>query len=261
MSYLGVGIHENVVLRSTSTINDKGTLVIDFATKTDASNMLAAFEDGSAVEAAEVSLIQWPIKITDWQGKAMSATQVGQEINNLKNTLVDILMVFMPSDKAKEALNSSVMFAGLGINADTQNTLVNKLVNVDFVTAVYNNICKAFLAAARPFMDTVTFRVKLRRTSKAKHFAIIPPKGKFFEAWIEPMTVPRDSTQIKWSEYEIKNGFNDGTKTETSDAGSDATNVNKMFQAPPAPGATPPAPSMPPVTPSVAPPAGNPFNQ
>lgn len=252
MSYLGVGIHENVILQSTSTINDKGSLVINFATKTDSSNMLTAFNDGAVIEASEVSLIQWPIKVVDWQGKALSATQVGQEINNFKNTLVDILSVFLASDKAKKELDSSVMFSGLGINESTQNTLVTKLTNADFVTAVYNNICKAFLAAAKPYMDIVPFRVKLRRTNKAKHFAIIPPKGKYNEMWIEPMAIPADVSQIKWSEYELKNKLNDGTKTET-DESTDTANVNKMFQAPPVPGT---APNLPPASPG-----SNPFNQ
>ena len=262
-NYLGVGIHSNIALLSESQINDKGSLVIALGTKVDASNMLAAFDGGGDIEQSAASLIQWPIKLTDWEGKTKTATQIGQELNNFKGMLVDILEVFMTSDKAIAAISAEVMFRGLGISAETQGTLPTRLLQEAFVTAVYNNIANAFLNAAKPFMDNTTFRVKLRRTSKAKHYAIIPQKGKFKEVWIEPMTVPANASGIKWSEYEIKNGLNDGTKVE-AEVGSteEANRVEAMFAAPPTPGVVVvPALGIVDETPTSIPSAGNPFNQ
>ena len=251
-NYLGVGIHENVVLSQLTGINDKGSLVLELTTKVDNSNMLAAFDEGSDVEQSSASLIMWPVNMTTWDGKKKTATQIGQDLNNFKNTLVDILEVFMTSDKAKASLNAEVMFAGLGITPETQQTLPTRLLDEGFVKSVYTNISKAFITAASPFMDNTTFRVKLRRTSKAKHFAMIPPKGKFKEIWIEPMTVPAASTQIKWSKYELDNGFDSGAKVETDTVSEEAqSNVESMFSAPPVP-ATDDVPQTPPA---------NPFNQ
>lgn len=262
-NYLGVGIHSNIVLLSESQINDKGSLVIALGTKVDASNMLAAFDGGGDIEQSAASLIQWPIKLTDWEGKAKTATQIGQELNNFKGMLVDILEVFMTSDKAAAAISAEVMFKGLGINAETQGTLPAKLLQEAFVTAVYTNIANAFLTAAQPFMDNTTFRVKLRRTSKAKHYAIIPPKGRFKEVWIEPMAVPETASAIKWSDYELKNGLNDGTKVEP-EAGSaeEASRIESMFAAPSIPGVVPTStPGAFTDAPTSTPPEGNPFNQ
>lgn len=239
MAYLGVNIHDNIVLDSQLTkINDKGSLVIGFATNTDTSDMLSAFDEGSAMERAENGIIQFCPSVKGFDGKAKTATQIGQDINNFKSILADILSVFMPSDKAKVALNAEVMFRGLGINKETQGTLATRLLDQNFVNAVYVNISNAFLAVAAPFMGSVPFRVKLRRTSKAKSFATIPYKGQVPEVWIEPMTVPKGSSQISWSKWELDNGMNSGAKVETDSTDTaQAEAVNAMFAAPPAPSA------------------------
>jgi len=235
-TYLGVGIHENVVLGKSTGINDKGSLVIELETIVDDTKLFAAFDDGASVEQSAQSVIMWPVNMTTWDGKPKSATQIGQDLNNYKNTLVDILEVFMTTDLAKEAINASVMFAGLGVTPENQATLPTRLLNEDFVKGVYKNISYAFITAAKPFMGETEFRVKLRRTSKSNHFASIPKKGKFKESWIEPMTVPLAAASIKWSTYEIKEGLNHGVKVE-ADTSSESANakVGAMFDLPPAP--------------------------
>ena len=234
MAYLGVGIHENVILDSKTGLNDKGSLVIEFATKVDSNNMYAAFADGTEMEASSVGLIQFPFNMTNWEGKAKTASEIGTDINNLKANLIDILSVFMTSDKAKAALGVDVIFRGLGITPETQASLPQRLLNADFVSAVYKNICTAFVAAATPFFNNTTFRVKLRRTSKAKHYSSIPPHSKFAEPWIESMAVPKGQSKLAWSEYDIKNGFNSGVKIETDVVSTtEDEKVETMF-APPA---------------------------
>lgn len=273
MSYLGVGIHDNVVLSSKTAINDKGSLVIELETKVNQDAMFAAFDGGADIESSAASIIMWPVSMANWEGKTKTASEIGQDLNNFKNTLVDILAVYMTLDKAKAALGATVMFNGLGITAETQSTLPTRLLQKDFVDKVYLNVSNAFVAAAKPFMDNVTFRIKLRRTSKAKHFSTIPMNGKFKEVWIEPSTIPAASSQISWSAYEIKRGLNDGTKVE-ADASSDAAKVDAMFagtlpptDAPATPAASPVIPEAPatPVSPegteSGAALPGNPFNQ
>ena len=254
MAYLGVGIHENVVLSSKTAINDKGSIVLELETKTDATDLLGAFDSGESLEPDAVSLIMWPINMTNWEGKAKSASEVGQDLNNLKNTFVDILEVFMTSDKAKAALGADAMFKGLGINAETQSTLPTKLLQEGFVKSVYTNICTAFIEAAKPFMDTNRMRIKLRRTSTAKHYAMIPPRGKYKETWIESMEVPTSASQVKWSKYELDKGLNSGAKAETDAVhATEAARVASMFDTPAAVPSTPipPAPAA----------TTNPFNQ
>ena len=236
MAYLGVGIHENVILDSKTGINEKGSLVIEFATKVDSNNMYAAFADGTEMEASSVGLIQFPFNMTNWEGKTKTASEIGTDINNLKANLIDILSVFMTSDKAKAAIGIDVVFRGLGITPETQASLPQRLLNADFVAAVYKNICTAFIAAATPFFNTAAFRLKLRRTSKAKHYSSIPPRTKFAETWIESMAVPKDQSKISWSKYDIDNGLNSGVKTETDAVSTtEDEKVATMFAPPVAP--------------------------
>ena len=245
MAYLGVGIHENVILDSKTGINEKGSLVLEFATKVDSNNMYAAFADGTEMEASSVGLIQFPFNMTNWEGKAKTASEIGTDINNLKANLIDILSVFMTSDKAKAAIGIDVVFRGLGITPETQASLPQRLLNADFVATVYKNICNAFIAAATPYFNTAAFRLKLRRTSKAKHYSSIPPRTKFAETWIESMAVPKDQSKISWSKYEIDNGLNSGVKTETDAVSTtEDEKVANMFAPPVAPAPqtfTPPA--------------------
>ena len=81
------------------------------------------FDEGSAIDASSASLIIWPVNMTTWDSKTKTASEIGQDLNNLKNTLVDILEVYMTSDKAKSAISANVMFQGLGITPETQATL------------------------------------------------------------------------------------------------------------------------------------------
>ena len=239
MAYLGVGIHENIVLNSETTkINDKGSLVIGLCSKTDPTNMFAAFDSGESIDKLENGLIQFCPNINTFDGKAKTATQMGQEVNNFKNTLVDILTVFMTTDKAKAAINTEVMFRGLGITAETQAMLPTRLVDQKFIEAVYKNICSAFIQTATPFMGTAPFRIKLPRTSKAKHFSRLPYKGTVPEVWIEPMDIPAGVSKISWSKWELDNGMNDGTKVE-ADKPAEASAVAAMYAAPPVAAAQP----------------------
>lgn len=269
MGYLGVNIWENVVLTANTGFDEKGYFQIGLSTKVDTVNMFAAFDGGEALQADTNDLKMFKPNMQDWNGNAKDSASIGQDLINFKNTLVDILGVHMPMDKANATLSAGVMFAGLGITAETQGQLNQKLLDEGFVTAVFNNIAKAFTTAVQPFIGQNPFRIKLRRTSKAKHFATIPPKGRFPEVWIEPMTVPADASQIKWSDWEIKNGYNDGTKVE-ADAPSEETTekVENMFANPQATEPAAPATGVgnPPAMegsfpPPADAPAVNPFNQ
>ena len=233
---LQVGIHEPVVLGSKTGMNDKGSLVINFATKIDNTNMLAAMESGADIAGDEASLIQFKPN-TSISGKALSAGEIGNAVTALKSTLTDILAQFVVEDRAKELLDlQKICFAGLGV---TPENLPNKLVSQDFLDVVYNNMCKAFLAGVAPFINGPTLRIKLIRTSKAKHFAKIPAKGKVPSVWIESTNIPKSASKIGWSEYEIKEGLNSSTPTPTEKAEESSAQQAAVQFAAPATGVAP----------------------
>lgn len=269
--YLGVGIHSNIVVTSETKINDKGTFVLGLSQKP-SGDMFDAFESGETLTPASANLMLFAPNITDWENKPKTPEQIGQDLNNFKNTLIDVLMMHMTEEKARASITTSAMFQGLGITVENKATLPQRLLQEDFVKAVYLNIANAFIAAVTPFYGANPFRVKLRRTSKAKHFAMIPQKSKYPETWIESMAVPADASKIKWSDYEIKNGLNHGTPVPTNEpAAEESAKVEQMFAAPtgnttPAAetGSAAPAATTPPD--QAAPfaevqPTSNPFNQ
>jgi len=184
----------------------------------------------------------------DWDKNPRPSNDVGNDLILFRKTLLTIAGTQMTEDAAKRALSTGVMFQGLGV---TGATLPQLLLDENFVKAAYMNLSNAFVNLMTPFFGKNPFRVKFVRTSKKKHFAKLP-KALKGEVWIESMKIPAAQSQVKWSEYELKNGLNDGTPTETDKpAQEDVDNVDQQFAAP---GATAPA-----VDPSlgvpVAPPA------
>ncbi|WP_428743186.1 hypothetical protein [Tenacibaculum sp.] len=228
MGYLGVDIHENVVVKNAG-FDENNYFGIDFTTKVNTDNLFEAFDEGESVEADEGTIKLFSFNILDWEKKPKTAASIGTDINELKNTLVDILKTQMPEADAKAKLSAAIMFKGLGVTAGDK-TLNQKLLNQQFLDAVFNNIVTAFTAAIAPFYGQNPFRIKFVRQSKAKHYPKFPKRGKGFDVLVESMQVPKEASKVKWTDYELKNGLNSGVKQE-ADAPSteDTTKVENMF--------------------------------
>jgi hypothetical protein len=232
MSFIGVGITENVVLSSKTGVDEKGWFGIVIKTQSKG-DLFSAMDDGDGLDEAETSLKVFAPGMKDFDGAAKSSTQMAQDLNNIKNNFIDVLMTQMTSDKAKAALSANAMFAGLGITAANKEQLPSRLLNEDFVKGVHVNLCNAFVAAAKPYFDANPFRIKLTRTSKAKHFATIPKRGSFPTPWVESMQVPKTSSLLKFSKWEIDNGYDCGDAVKADEpAEEQKSKVAAMFQAP-----------------------------
>ena len=234
---LQVGIHENVVLSNDTVIKEDGSLVIAFETATDAVvDFMSALEGGESLAKDKVTLLQFKLKSTDWQGKTLSFTDITASFNKFRGILVDILTVYMPADKAKATLGvQAVAFAGLGI---TNENMPTKLAQDSVLEAIYNNLAKAFIAAIVPYQNKDKVRVMLQRSSKAKHYPAIPA-GKVPQVWIESMQIPKSASKVQWSAYQIKEGYNDGTPVATDS--EDTSKAEAVFAPAPVFGAPSPA--------------------
>ena len=223
-----VGIHENLVLTSKTGLNEKGSLVIGFQfNNSESDDILDAWDKGQNISDKEINLIQFPFKSTDWQGKALTYTQVIESIEELKNKLVDILTVFMPVAKAQETLAvNSVILRGLGVNKENIKTA---LTNDTVLQGAYKNMCTAFSQAVAPFVGKVPVRVMLQRTSAKNHFATIPPQ-RIKQVWIESMAVPKATSLVQWSKYQLEKNLNDGTPVPADK--EDTSQADAAFAAP-----------------------------
>lgn len=239
---LTVGIHESVVLGEKTALNDKGNLVISFATKVDNSDLLGALERGEDTGGDSANLIQFKfnLKIGD---TTLTSGEIGKNINSFRLQLKDIMLVFMTEEVAEAKISlMNVCFANTGI---TKENAVTKFLDQNFLDKAYDNMVKAFLAAVAPFINGPTFRVILVRSSKAKHYAKIPAKSNYPRVWIESSTVPKSASKIAFSDYEIKEGLNSGepTPTERTEEASAAAAAAQFAApaafAPPAVGTAP----------------------
>lgn len=219
---LGVGINENVAISPKCKIDvEKKTFDLVFKTKT-VTDIFSALISGDSLQDEEVTLKQFPLSMTDFDNNTKSAATIGQELGAFKETLKEILGIYMDAASTEKAMSMQPIFASVGITEATKGSLMTQLQNEEFVTNVFLKIANAFIIASQPFVDGDAFRLKLIRSSKKKHYPRIPYKGKFPEVWIEPMLVAKEMSKISFSKWEIENGRNDGTpeQADTADAGS-----------------------------------------
>lgn len=211
-----VGINENVIVTNAS-INDKGTLVLAFD---EVGNLEKSTVDvfeamqTAAVEntgKTEFTLNIFPFKKPSGP-KNESKTEVeilnmiSDDIMKVKNQLTQLLEQYLTSDNIKWE-----PYRGTGIDKTNYQT---SLLVEEKLALIFENYAKDFIKMITPFLKKPEFkiRIKLVRQSKEKHYATIPG-GKFLKdsPWVELMDIPADRSKVKFSKWEIDNGYNDGT--------------------------------------------------
>jgi hypothetical protein len=216
---IGVGINENVYLAGVS-MNEKHALILSFK-ETDGSekNIIEMLEDdevGSLASGSDIRL--FPFNVPN-KADMTAQQKFDIVINDIKNTgslLVHLLSPFLTKDELK--LDK---YANTGIKttmpmADFQAKILSQAV----LDTIWKNMATAFIRLSKPLVGNVnlTFRLKLRRQSKEKHYAALPNKFLNTEPCIEPMTVPKDQSKVKFSAYEIKEGLDKADQLPSSAA-------------------------------------------
>jgi hypothetical protein len=219
-----VGIHENVIIEKV-TINDKGRLVVTLKQKGESETTVGddPFAQMNASEVIEKEsgsgIIFWPFKAPEAKNKEgveLSDQQRGESANGdvmqLKNQLQQILEQYTTKDNIKWSI-----FDGTGM---TKETYYQDLASQTTLDVIYRNLCEQFISTITPFLNDEKFavRFKLARQSKDKHYARVP--GMFIKdnPFIESMDVPKEQSRVKWTDYELKQGLNDGTPVSRSTA-------------------------------------------
>jgi hypothetical protein len=226
---LKVGIHEDLVL-SKAAVNDKGTLGLQFRPKSldgvkKADVSVFQEEEGVEVSASDgdSSLLLFPFKVTTLKkkdtGDEYSDEEKGTMVNNDMKKFKDQLSCILGAYRTTKDIKWKP-YEGTGINKDNYHV---ELLDNENLFKVYTNYVNQFLGWIAPFLndDQFAVRLKLIRQSKDKHFATIP--GRFLDTnpFIEPMEVPKDKSQLKYSKWEKDNGFDNGDAVSKDD-GADA---------------------------------------
>lgn len=208
---INIGINENVVLHSAKT-NDKGWLVLAWKEAKDygkEKKSLFAESQTAAVSSddrsTEINL--FPFKKPDGkynEGKTDDELleMIGGDIKKLRNQLTQALEQYIPLDKIKWD-----PYVSTGVTDENHRV---ELMQTSTLESVFANYANQFVQMVSPFLGDLKFavRIKLIRQSKDKNFMAIP--GRFLDEmpWIETMEVPADRSRVKFSQWEIDNGYN-----------------------------------------------------
>lgn len=219
---IGIGINENVYLAKAEK-DEKGTLVISLATPTGTdtaelkkaleANPFADWEEGGTTFNEGMNGINLRIFSFDAKApvndpeKVPDATEMRNRIAQVRDPLAHILLGYMTKDKMP--LKPTAIFKGTGIDKDI-NTFGTKIMSEDVQAKVYANIVDLFIEAVVPYAgkEDLLFRVKLPRQSAKKAYATFPTR--FIsddQPFWESMSIPAESSKVKFSTWEKNNGF------------------------------------------------------
>lgn len=230
---VNVGINENVIISNAEllTDNDKASLAITFREKDapkiegDIFDQLSGEGEVATGNSKDGTTIRmWPpLKpLPDTKdGQTKSASEMAKEaadaLGERKNALLQILSVFMTSDKIK--FN---MFAGME-TLITREKFESNIVKEEVIKSAFINMANQFLAMIAPHLDKEDSPVRLLlvRQSKTKHYAAFRERYVKDNPFIESAHIPKDASKLKWTAYEIKEKLND--PTPVAQAAADAT--------------------------------------
>ena len=222
---LKVGIHDDLVLEKAGK-NDKGTLALVFRPKSlnageaKKKSVFQEEEDMSVSgDDSNSPLLIFPFKISTFKKKDGSdfsdkeLIELAQDdMKKLKNQLTSILGAYMPLTGLKWRA-----YDGTGI---TEANYEVEMLDNDNLFKIYTNYVDQFLEKVAPFLndDNHAVRLKLVRQSKDKHYATIPSRYLDTNPFIEPMEVPKDRSQLKYTKYEKDNGLDNGDAVSKDEA-------------------------------------------
>lgn len=236
MALIKVGIHENLTLSSKSQINDKGTLELAIKSVESPDALMDAFEGNDTYTSMESSFRFYPPNMEDFDGNKKTAAEVASDVLKMRHQLIQYAKLFATKEEVDEVIGGLAMFGGLGIPNEEIKKALAMFNNEDFTKKVVTNLCTIFLnflKSKNAFDGTVKFRHKFLRQSKAKNYAVIPTSD--FDVWVESMDIPKEASKIAFSEYEIKNGKDNGDPVSSSGSDTNPEDANKaasLFNAP-----------------------------
>lgn len=203
---LTVGIHENLIFTKAQK-NEKGSLVVSIKQANDVNplDILNGTGVNSTFDQPEQDFLFYPPSVTDFQGNMDTVDNILDKINEVKNPLNLILLQFTTSGNIKWDI-----FAGTGLT--TADDLAMIVTNPSKLEKIYANIADQFIRQITPYLNETgkKFRMIFPRRNKLKHFPVIRSRFLETQPFIEPMTIPKEASKLKWSPFEIKNGLNQG---------------------------------------------------
>jgi hypothetical protein len=227
---INVGINEDVVLQKVELTEKEGKYSLDFSfgegdvTISDNPFEQELDDNGYVKTSAGNSTLKvftpFAPKDTDFSNNPVSAkdkyASALKTVGELRNLLTQFALCYTTSDKFKFD-----PYLGSGL---TQDNVQVMLPTQEVIDRIFVNISKQFIEVMTPLLteEPVKLRLLLCRQSADKHFPTFRRNFIREQPVVELMAVPKESSKLKFSAYEIGKGLNDGTPKAQSEADSTA---------------------------------------
>ena len=220
-----IGINKDVYLKA-ATINDKDNLILtfDIAGVKRLSGFEALQDDEIQEGTSSLDLRLFPpnVPAADKGTDEKRRELVQKDILKNRSILEHILQGYLPKEQTKLG---KALYVNTGIEA---NNFEEKILDKAVLLVVFKNMTREFIARMRPFLndESLKFRLKLVRQSKDKHFATLPGTRVNENPFWEDMIIPDAESKVKFTDYEIKEGLDNGTpasKKTDADAAPDTS--------------------------------------
>lgn len=224
---LSVGIHENIII-DTAGKDDAGHLKITFksAGEEDPLAGLNSSTDTSATDGNSSDIRLFSPSVTNWEKQRDEPEVNLRKIKEVKDQLHHILKHYMREDEIKWEVNANI--EGL-----TMTNIFEKIGDQSVMDQMYDNLANQFISQLGPKLDSSKkFRVLFVRQSKAKHYPTLRKKYLNTQPFMEPMSVPAEQSQLKFTSYEIQNDLdNPGKIEEDQKVGGEGQDAAKLFSS------------------------------
>jgi len=232
MALLKVGIHENLVITKETAVSEHGTLELHIKAMQDENSVLNAFETNTIFEPMASKFIFWLPNMKDFKQNVKSSAELASDLLKRRSQLMQYALIYATKEEVNDAIGGTKMFEGTGQNDPAK--AITMLTSEDYLKKVVKSLDGKFvdfLKKVKAFEERTSFRQKFLRQSEANSFATIP--NSTYDVWIEPMTVPKDASKVAFTEWEIKNGKNNGnpvasTKSDTKKV--DTAKAGNLFK-------------------------------
>lgn len=216
---IAIGINQGVVL-ATAKISDKGSLELHLVEAKTIGEKKSIFEEANSAKVSSdtktTQLLIFPFKKptgTRNDGKTDDELieMISQDMAQTKNKLTQLLEQYLKSDDIKwDAYKQT------GVTAENHRKL---LLQNDTLESVFHNYATQFIDMATPFFNKPEFalRMKLVRQSAEKNYMTIPSRYLDEMPWVELMDVPEKNSRVKFSQWEIDNGYNSSAAVSKKD--------------------------------------------
>ena len=226
MGQITVGINEDVILKNVELTEKDGKYAINFtltqgdqtgesddplSEEYDENGMLITGSGGG------MNIKVWPLNVPKedtFDGKAKTIKERIDEANDASKEMQNLFTSFARCYVTTDKIHFE-RFKGVPITKDSMQLLLDENV----LLLITKNLTSQFIEICQPFFNSPEYklRVLLRRQSATKHYPSFRDRLLQAFPFVELMAVPKASSKIAFTKYEISKGLNDGTPSVSTD--------------------------------------------